>query len=265
MPLRVAIGGGIARVTIDHPPVNLLDLELILAFDHVGKELAANDEVRVVIVDSIDPEIWIAHADVGLILDMPDDVDTPVRMGFVHSSFDRFRTMPKATIALIEGVARGGGSELALSMDMRFGAIGRTVLAQPEVHLGIIPGGSGTQRLPRLIGRGRALEAILGGADVDAVTAERWGWLDRALPPTELRAFVDDLAARIASVPGEVIAEAKRCVDLSLGPVEPGLIEEGVTFHRLAVADEGRSRMRAFMDRGGQLRARETSGGAFRR
>ena len=263
MPLRVAIDGGIARVTIDHPPVNLLDLELILAFDHVGKELEANDDVRVVVVDSLDPRIWIAHADVGLILEVPDDADVGVRMGFVHSSFERWRTMPKATIAVIEGIARGGGSELALSMDMRYGAIGRTVLGQPESLLGIIPGGSGTQRLPRLVGRGRALEAILGGADVDAVTAERWGWLDRALPPAELRPFVDDLARRIASVPAEVIASAKRCVDLSLGPVEPGLIEEGAEFHAVSHSEEARRRMRAFLDRDGQSRDAETGGGRF--
>jgi len=264
MPLRVTRSGGVARVVIDHPPTNLLDLELILAFDHVGKELEADDAVRVVVVESCDPDIWIAHADVELILGMPDDVHVPVRMGFVHSSFDRFRTMPKATIALIEGVARGGGSELALSMDMRFGAIGRTVLGQPEVHLGIIPGGSGTQRLPRLVGRGRALEAILGGGDLDAVTAEAWGWLDRALPPDELRPFVDELAARIASVPADVIASAKRCVDRALGDVEQGLIDEGVEFHHLAVSEEGRRRMRAFLDRGGQRREVETHGGGFR-
>ena len=263
MPLRVAVDGGIARVTIDHPPTNLLDLELILAFDHVGKELEADDAVRVVVVESADPEIWVAHADVGLILEMPDDAAVPVRMGFVHSSFDRFRTMPKATIAVVDGVARGGGSELALSMDMRFGAVGRTVLGQPESLLGIIPGGSATQRLPRLVGRGRALEAMLGGGDVDAVTAERWGWLDRALPPAELRPFVDDLARRIASAPPEVVAEIKRCVDLSLGPVEPGLIEEGAAFHRIATGAEARGRMRAFLERGGQRRDVELRGGGF--
>jgi len=273
MPLRVAVDGGIARVTIDHPPVNLFDLELMLAFDDVGRRLEADDEVRVVVVDSADPEIWIAHADVGLILQVQEDRAPRARaaergghgdgLGFFHALVDRFRTMPKATIALVDGIARGGGSELALSMDMRFGALGRTVLGQPEVLVGILPGGSGTQRLPRLVGRGRALEAILGGGDVDAATAEQWGWLNRALPPDELRPFVDDLARRIASVPAEAIARSKRSVDNALGPVEPGLVEEERLFHGLAVSPEARRRMQAFVVGGGQSRETETGGGGF--
>jgi enoyl-CoA hydratase/carnithine racemase len=112
---------------------------------------------------------------------------------------EAFRTMPKATIAVIEGRVGGGGSELALSCDMRFAALGQAVLNQPEVALGIIPGGTGTARLGRLAGRSRALEIILGCADFDAATAERFGWVNRALPPDELWPFVDRLAARIAS------------------------------------------------------------------
>ena len=90
--------------------------------------------------------------------------------------------MPKATIAVIEGIARGGGSEFALAFDMRFAALGKARLAQPEVAIGIIPGGGGTQRLPRLVGRARALEVILGCEDIDAATAEAWGYVNRALP-----------------------------------------------------------------------------------
>jgi len=108
--------------------------------------------------------------------------------------------------------ARGGGSEFVLSLDMRFGALGRAVLAQPEVALGIIPGGSGTQRLPRLVGRGRALEIILGCDDVPADLAERYGYLNRALPTAELGPFVERLAFRIASFPAEAIALAKASV-----------------------------------------------------
>ncbi len=106
----------------------------------------------------------------------------------------------------------GGGSELAASCDMRFGAIGRTIVNQMEVPLGILPGGTGTQRLPRLVGPGRAMEIILGGVDIDAVTAERWGYLNRALPPDELRPFVDALARRIAAFPAHAIALAKESV-----------------------------------------------------
>jgi enoyl-CoA hydratase/carnithine racemase len=159
--LRVRVDG-VATVTIDHPPINLFDLALIQEMDRVGRELEADDAVRVAVFQSADPEFFIAHADVALIQTLPTTVPPKAtRLGLFHAMVDRFRTMPKATIGKIEGRARGGGSEFLLSLDMRFGAIGRAVLAQPEVALGIIPGGSGTQRLPRLVGRARALEGLL--------------------------------------------------------------------------------------------------------
>src|SRR5258707_2209597 len=200
--LRIAVGDGICRATIDNPPINLLNAELIIELGRFGAEVAADDEVRVVVVDSADAEFFVAHADVTLIQQLPTgdttlhDVPSP----FVAMA-DAFRTMPNATIAVIEGIARGGGSELALSFDMRFAALGKARLAQPEVVLGIIPGGGGTQRLARLIGRGRALEVILGCDDIDAATAEAWGYVNRALPADSLRPFVDTLANRIASYP----------------------------------------------------------------
>jgi len=265
MPLRVRIEGRVAWVTIDHPPTNLFDLELMQSFDAAARSLAADDEVRCVVVESADPEIWIAHADVGLILQIPPTPGpSSTELGFFHAMVDRFRTMPKATIALIDGIARGGGSELALSMDMRFGVLGRTVLGQPESLLGILPGGSGTQRLPRLVGRARALEVCLGGGDVDAATAWSWGWLNRAFPtPDEARAYVGHLADRIASVPAEVVASIKSAVDAALAPVESGLLAEARLFHDVAMAPEGRRRMQAFLDRDGQSRDAELRGDAF--
>src|SRR5499427_1750897 len=212
--LKVRIDRGAAFVTIDHPPINLFDLPLMQEIDRIGRELEADDAVRVVVFDSADPDFFIAHADVGLIQRLPTEPPPkPTSLGFFHAMVDRFRTMPKATIAKIEGRARGGGSEFVLSLDLRFGALGRAILAQPEVALGIIPGGSGTQRLPRLIGRARALEVILGCTDVPAELAERWGYLNRALPPEQLHSFVDALARRIASFPADAIALAKRAVN----------------------------------------------------
>ena len=153
--LRVHVDQGVARVTMDHPPINLLDLTLILDLDRVGQELEADDDVRVVVLDSADPEFFAAHADVPLIDALPtDDTERHAELGLFVAVVDRFRRMPKATIAVIEGIARGGGSELALSFDLRFAAQGRAILAQPEVSIGIIPGGGGTQRLHRLVGRG---------------------------------------------------------------------------------------------------------------
>jgi enoyl-CoA hydratase/carnithine racemase len=251
--LRVRTERGVAFVTIDHPPINLFDVTLIGEMARLGEELAADTAIRAVVFDSANPEFFIAHADVSLIQQLSTDASTrPTEPHFFQAMVEMFRTMPKATIAKIEGRTRGGGSEFVLSCDMRFGALGRAVLAQPEVALGIIPGGSGTQRLPRLVGRARALEIILGCEDVPADLAERWGYLNRALPPSELGPFVERLAFRIASFPAEAIALAKACVDASLGPVREGLIEENWAFTKTIGMQAARERMAAFLAAGGQ-------------
>ncbi len=262
--LRVRCEQGVAFVTVDHPPINLFDLTLMRDLDRVGRELEADDAVRVVVVASANPEFFIAHADVALILGLPHgEARRDATLGFFHQMVERFRTMPKATIAKIEGIARGGGSEFALSCDMRFGALGRAVLAQPEVALGIIPGGSGTQRLPRLIGRARALEVVLGCDDVPAELAERWGYLNRALPPADLGPFVSRLAQRIASFPTEAIALAKRSVDAAGGPVTPGLCDEAFAFASTLATPSARARMARFLELGGQTREVELNLGAL--
>ncbi|HZP43205.1 MAG TPA: enoyl-CoA hydratase/isomerase family protein [Candidatus Binatia bacterium] len=262
--LRVRADGGVAWVTIDHPPVNLFDWPLMQDMDRLGRELEADDDVRVVVFESADPEFFIAHADVALIQRLPETPPPkPTALGFFHAMVDRFRTMPKATIAKIEGRARGGGSEFVLSLDMRFGALGRAVLAQPEVALGIIPGGSGTQRLPRLMGRGRALEVILGCEDFPADVAERYGYLNRALPPAELGPFVERLARRIASFPPAAIALAKRAVAAAELPTFAGLLEEADCFNRSVASPAARARMAAFLEAGGQTRAIERDLGAL--
>jgi enoyl-CoA hydratase/carnithine racemase len=135
--------------------------------------------------------------------------------------------MPKATIAKVEGRARGGGSEIALAMDMCFAAAGKAIFGQPEVAIGLVPGGGSTQRLPRLMGRGRALEVLLGCNDFSAELAERYGYINRALPPDELAPFVERLAHRIASFPAHAIAHAKAAVDTgAFCSVAEGLLVE---------------------------------------
>ncbi len=256
--LRIRRERGVAFVTIDHPPINLFDLALIQEMDRIGRELEDDDAVRVVVFDSADPEFFIAHADVTLIQRLPRDVPPKAReLGLFHAMVDRFRTMPKATIAKLEGRARGGGSEFVLSLDMRFAALGKAVLAQPEVALGIIPGGSGTQRLPRLMGRGRALEVILGCEDFDAATAERYGYVNRALPPAEIGPFVERLAFRIASFPASAIAFAKASVDAAELPTREGLLEEAHWFNQALATTAAERRMASFMASGGQTRGVE--------
>ena len=254
--LQVDVADGIARATIDNPPINLLDLTLMLDLDRLSREVGADADVKVVVLDSADPEFFIAHADVGLILQLPREErsEPATELGFFHAMVDRFRTMPKATIAVIEGRVRGGGSELVSSMDMRFAALGRAMLGQPEVALGIIPGGSGTQRLPNLVGRARALEVILGCDDVDAATAERWGWVNRALAPDDLRPFVNELAQRIASFPAGAIAAAKTAVAAARPDPVPGLCREELAFSQTLLDPTVIGRMERFMELGGQTR-----------
>lgn len=251
--LRVEAEGGVVVATIDHPPMNLLDLPLMLDLDRIGRELEDDTSARAVVFRSAHPDFFIAHADVSMIQTLPTEVPPKsTEISAFHRIVERFRTMPVATIGMIEGRARGGGSEFLLSLDMRFAARGRAWLAQPEVALGIIPGGSGTQRLPRLMGRGRALEAILGCDDFDAELAERYGWINRALPPEELEPFVMQLARRIASFPKEAIALAKASVDAAEGTTTAGLVEEAHFFNQSVASRPARQRMQAFLDAGGQ-------------
>ena len=252
--IRVAAEGGICRATIDHPPINLLDVPLMGEISRLIDEVAA-DDVRVLIVDSADPEFFIAHADVALILDLPaDDTGLHDELTPFNALMERFRALPQATIALIEGVARGGGSEWAMAFDMRYAALETARFGQPEVAVGVIPGGGGTQRLPRLVGRGRALEIILGCMDIDAATAEAWGYVDRSMPANELRRFVDKLAARIASSPLEAISRAKRAVDAAIGDLTTGLRIEDQLFRDALAQPVARQRLAAILGAGAQTR-----------
>ena len=260
--LSVRIDSGAAFVTIDHAPINLLDMELIVELDRVGTELEADDEVRAVVLQSANADFFIAHADVELIKQLPDDdTERPTELSVFHAMVDRFRTMPKATIGKIEGIARGGGSELLLSLDMRFAATGKAVLAQPEVALGILPGGSGTQRLPRLVGRGRAMEIVLGCDDFDAELAERYGYVNRALPADEIGPFVDALARRIGSYPADAIRLAKQAAAGAEPDPRDGLLEEAWCFNQTLSTPEAKRRMKTFMDGGGQTVELESGAG----
>ena len=248
---------GVATVTIDNGPVNLFDLELYTGLAQLSHALAADDDVRVVVLRSANPDFFIAHFDVGLILTFPGDMPAPTELSPFHAMCEAMRTMPKATIAVVEGRVGGGGSELLLSCDMRFAAIDRAVFNQPEVALGIIPGGSGTVRLGRLIGRSRALEVILGCDDVDARLAEAWGWVNRALPADELWPFVERLAARIASFPPNAVREAKASVLSVEKDIEHDLLAEAAAFNRTLGDPRARAAMEQFMATGGQTPAVE--------
>ena len=256
--LRVDVAGGIATVTIDHGEINLMDLAMVGDLDRVGRQLERDDAVRVVVLQSANPEFFVAHADIELITQLPA---TPPprneRLGWVHAVLDRFRTMPRATIAKIQGRCRGGGSELALACDMRFAEIGRAVLCQPEVGVGIIPGAGGSVRLPRLVGRNRALEIILGCGDYTAEIAERYGYVNRALRAGEIDAFVGALARRLAGFPAATIALAKRAASLEDDGLEDALALEERLFLESVQLPVARRRMAAALRMGMQTAAME--------
>jgi len=253
--LRVVVAQGVAWVTIDHPPINLFDLTLFLDLGRLVPLLEEDPEVQVIVFQSADPEFFIAHADVHWILTLPEAKPAPlVEIGPFLALLERVRRMPKVSIGAIAGIARGGGSEFLLSLDMRFAARTRTRLGQPEVALGIIPGGGGTQRLARLVGRARALEIVLGCGDVDAEEAAAIGYVNRVLGDDELMPFVRALAERIAGMPPEAVRLAKEAVDCALPDVVPGLLAEGDRFNESVALPGARARMREFLERGGQTR-----------
>ena len=259
-PLRVSTSGGVCVATIDAPPVNVMTRALFRALAELAESVESDDTIRVLVLRSADPEFFIAHFDVESLLTMPVDGEPrrPDQLTGFHLMCERLRTMDTVTIAEIAGRVGGGGAELAASCDMRFGALGGMVLNQMEVPIGILPGGTGTQRIPRLVGRGRAMEIVLGGVDIDAETADRWGWLNRALPADELTPFVDELAARIAGFPATAVSAAKRSVlNAEQLPLIDGLSEEQYLFQRLIRTPEARQRMQAFLDAGGQTREGE--------
>lgn len=253
---------GVATLTFEHPPINLMTVEMLLEIMRAADRLAGDDGVRAVVLRSANPLWFIAHFDVEAILSFPTDQAPSDELNVFGHMCETFRTMPKPTIAVVEGRVGGGGSELALSCDMRF-ATPDAIFCQPEVALGIIPGGGGTVRLPRLVGRGRALEVILGCDDIDAATAERWGLVNRVLEADDIGPFVDRLAGRIAAFPAHAVAAAKRSVLAAERGVRDDLISESNVFNATLGSDESRAAGRRFLQLGGQTEDGERRLGAL--
>ncbi|MGA5305862.1 enoyl-CoA hydratase/isomerase family protein [Nucisporomicrobium flavum] len=212
--LRVSQKDGVARATIDNPPINVLSVAVMTELRHLLTTLAGDGAVRVIVFDSADPDFFLAHVDMtatpealaGLMADLPDGVNVFQALG------EQLRHQPQVTIVKLAGKARGGGAEFVAAADLAFAAIGRAGLGQIEALMGIVPGGGATQYLTERIGRNRALEVVLGAELFDAETAERYGWVNRAVPASELDEFVDRLAGNIAALPDGVVAAAKHAI-----------------------------------------------------
>ena len=260
-PIHFETARGIGRATISLPPMNLLGGELFGALLGLVERLEADDATKVVILQSADPDFFVAHGDVEVIVAVPETPQPEAEaLPFTHQVLERLRTLPQVTIARIEGFARGGGSEFALACDMRFAARGRAVFGQPEVPLGILPGAGGTARLTRQVGAARAMEIVLGGDDFDADEAAAYGWVNRALDADEIGPFVDRLAERIASFPAVTLRRAKRTIQaIAAEGIERDLLLEQRAFDDLMTdpAAERVPRMRRFLDRGVQTREGE--------
>lgn len=257
--IDVQVDGRVAVVTLSNPPMNIITAPLAAELHALTIELKADPQLTVVVFKSADPDFFLAHYDVANILSFPTDspAEKDAELNPFHVMCERVRTMDKVTIAQIEGRVGGGGSEFSASMDMRFGVIGKTKINQMEVPLGILPGGTGTQRLPRLVGRARALEIILAGDDLDAETAERWGYLNRIFAADEIDAWVMRLARRIASFPVEAVRLAKASVNAADKPLAEGLLEEAYLFQRLLRTEGAQTNMQKFLEIGGQTREGE--------
>jgi enoyl-CoA hydratase/carnithine racemase len=208
-------------VTFDHPPINLIDHVMIGELGELLAEVERDGEPAVLVFDSADPDYFLAHydiaADPGLVNALPAGptgfhpwLDILVRVG----------RLPTVTISAIRGRARAAGSELVLATDIRFASRERAVLGQPEVGFGAIPGGGPASRLPGLVGRGRTLEILLGGEDFNGELAERYGYVNRAIPDDEFEAFVDRFARRVSTFDRQALADIKQFVNAASLPTD---------------------------------------------
>ena len=246
---------GFWRAELLNPPINLIDLDTIAELQQLVSRLESDPKVKVIVFESRDPDFFLAHYDVLI------DKERTAAMGpgptGMHPWLDflvRLSRAPVVSIASIRGRARGAGSEFALACDIRFASAEKAILGQFEVGVGAVPGGNPMVRLAELMGRGRALEVIVGADDFPGVLAERYGYVNRALPDVELDTFVDRFARRVASFEKEALVAAKRFVDevsLPDDAVFPPALDQ---FFRSTARPATRARMVRLLERGLQSR-----------
>ena len=257
--LHLTIADGVATVRLDNPPVNALSGRMMLEMQQLLGDLAARQEVKVIVFESANPDFFIAHVDINIgqqpaILAELGSA-APDGLNIFQAVGELLRAQPQVTIVKLQGIARGGGAEFVAAADMSFAALEKGQLAQCEALMGIIPGGGATQYLSARMTRGRALEVILGADLLDAMTAERYGWINRALPDEELDAFVHRLARNIAALPAGVLATTKKV----LPPVQEagGFKAEHAGWAALAFAPQAAQIMQEALQNGAQTVAGE--------
>jgi enoyl-CoA hydratase/carnithine racemase len=238
------------RVLFDYPPFNIVDATIFEGLQELLARMDASPSLCVVVFESANPDFYLAHFDLtgktGNITTAVGRSGLPILM----DTFVRLTKSPVVSIAKIRGCLRGVSSEFVLACDMRFASRENTRLGQPEVGVGVHPGGGGTERLPPLVGRGRALEIVLGANDFDGDTAERYGYVNRALPDAELDGFVDALARRIASFDRRAIAAGKSLVNEVSLPSADRLLDALNSFQTALTRPETQRRVQALLKRG---------------
>jgi enoyl-CoA hydratase/carnithine racemase len=255
--LAVRREGGVLFVEMAAPPMNLLGPELVRDLVSLIQRAEADEAIRVLVFTSADPDYFIAHVDVTRIQEYRQEAakltgEASIAMLFRHLSASRL-----VTIAQIEGRVRGAGSEFVLACDMRFAARETAIFGQFEPAFGTIPGAGAAQHLARLMGRARALEVMLSADDYDAELAERYGWINRALPTSELGNFVRGLAHRIAGFPAAGQAVLKERINAIALPSAEEIRRDSDLFIEGLGGPESQRRIQAAMQRGFQTREAE--------
>jgi enoyl-CoA hydratase/carnithine racemase len=251
--------GAVLFAEIAAPPMNLLGPELVRDLVSLIQQAEVDGAVKVVVFKSADPDYFISHVDVTRIKEYRAEAAKLTGEASLALLFRYLSTSRLVTIAQIEGCVRAAGSEFILACDMRFAARETAIFSQIEPAFGLIPGGGAAQHLTRLMGRGRALEVMLSADDYDADTAERYGWINRALPAATLGDFVNALAHRIAKFPAAGHAVVKERVNaIALAPVED-FRRDSDLFGENVGYPEAQARFQAAFQRGFQTREAELS------
>ena len=253
---NVKIENAVAWVTFDYPPVNIQGLPMLADLNMLAQRLETDRNIKVVVFQSAHPEIFVAHADTDFLKDMSATAVSrdEVKLLDLQTALERISKLPQATIAKIEGFARGGGHEFALACDMRFAARGKAKFMQMEVAMGILPCGGGASRMARQVGLGRALELILSAEDFDADKAEAYGTINKALNPDEIGPYVEALANRIAHWTAESINACKQAVYASIDkPIVEALKEEAYWLYQATSQTPALKRFKWANDNGAQF------------
>jgi enoyl-CoA hydratase/carnithine racemase len=239
------------RVTFDHPPLNIFGPERIPQLEEIVSLLEGDQDLKVVVFDSAVEGFFLTHY--NFLAKLEDSTSLPPGATGLQPLPDmlaRLSRAPVVSIASIRGRATGVGSELALACDMRFASREKAILSQWEVGAGLVPGGGPMARLPRLIGRGRALEVLLSADDIGGDLAERYGYVNRSLPDSELDGFVDALARRIASFDKQAITDTKHLVNIASLPSDADIAPEWDAFLASVQRPTTQARLKALMERG---------------